>query len=378
MSRLVASLLALGLGAGLHAAQSQRLLTYDTLPLGAPDAPLLLRTYYPDPDLDESVFGHHHKSAKSPKYSPERGTDIEGEYTPIKGIAAAIGVNYGPKLSYVFDTTECRVLYAWQGGFVDMFPYWGDKQLGNRISNAYVPQLVGTLFYKASGKNPVEVNGQSVDELGAPKFVGYDLVAGQAAFEKRDGRTVLPRAGKSPVFITRFGKQTIRTRVQPFGKELGLQLEISAEPAAALSYRTEDPKLLVSQEKRGDGSLVVTITGQALGTFSGYPRRVNITEASVAAGDTLAKTYGCATCHSTDGSPGYGPTWSGLFERENRPLADGTTVKADEAYIRESIVNPNAKIAEKFAPNFMPQYTMLKPLEIDSLVLYIKSLKQPE
>jgi cytochrome c2 len=358
MPRIAVLSVVLGVGLGLHAAES-RLLTYDTLPRGTPEAPLLLRTYYPDPDLDEAVFAHHHKSGKSPKYSPDRGTDVEGEYTPIKGVAAAIGVNYGPALSYVFDTTECRMLYAWQGGFVDMFPYWGDKQLGNRVSNAYVPQLVGTLFYKAAGKNPVEVNGRSVDELGTPKFVGYDLVK------------------KEPVFITRFGNQTIRTRIRPFGKELGVQLDLTAEPAATLNYRTEDSHLLVSQQKEANGTLHVTITGQPLGSFAGYPRRMNITEASVVAGDQLAKNYGCATCHSTDGSNGYGPSWAGLFERE-RPLADGSTVKADEAYLRESILTPNAKIAQSFGPNFMPVYSMLKPLEIDSLVLYIKSLKQPE
>jgi hypothetical protein len=53
-------------------------------------------------------------------------------------------------------------------------------------------------------------------------------------------------------------------------------------------------------------------------------------------------------------------------------------VKADEAYLRESIMTPNAKIAQNFPPNFMPPYANLKPLEVDSLVLYIKSLKQPE
>lgn len=377
MLRPVASFLALCLAGGLSAAQPQRLLTYNTLPLGSAEDPLVLRSYFPDPDLDEAVFAHHHKSAKSPKYSPERGGNIEGEYTPIKGVAAAIGVNYGPLLSYVYDTVECRLLYAWQGGFVDMFPYWGDQQLGSRISNAYVPQLVGVLFYKTAGQNPIQVGGKSVDELGAPKFVGYDLVKDDA-FTKSDSKMVLNKTGgRSPVFITKFGNQTIRTRVSPFGKELGLRLEITAEPAASLSYRTEDSKLLVNQEKGPNGSLVVTITGPALGSFSGYPRRVNITEASVAAGEQLSRTYGCANCHTLDGSPSYGPSWAALFEKE-RPLVDGSIVKADEAYIRESIVNPNAKIAQGFPPNFMPPFTMLKPLEIDSLVMYIKSLKQPE
>jgi hypothetical protein len=48
-------------------------------------------------------------------------------------------------------------------------------------------------------------------------------------------------------------------------------------------------------------------------------------------------------------------------------------VVADEAYVRESILTPNAKTAKGFPPNYMPPY-QLKPLEVDSLVLYIQSL----
>lgn len=64
--------------------------------------------------------------------------------------------------------------------------------------------------------------------------------------------------------------------------------------------------------------------------------------------------YACNACHSLDGTIIVGPTWDGLFGSE-RPLADGTTVTADEAYIHESIVDPNAEIVAGFAPNIMPQ-----------------------
>lgn len=334
------------------------LITYNTLPLGSTEAPFLLRTYFPDPDLDDAVFAHHHRGDRSPKYNPTKGEDIQGQYEPIKGIPAAIGVNHGPELSYVFDTTEGRLMYAWKGGFVDMFPYWGDQNGGNRLAYDYIPRLVGTLFYKTSGQNPVEIDGKSVSELGAPRFVGYDLVKRQ------------------PVFLVRFGGHTVRTRVQPLPQKLGLQLEISVEPAAALSYRNEDPRYVLQQEKTTDGVLHVTLTGVALGSFEGYPRKLNFTTASVAVGEQLYNNYGCAVCHSLDGSASHGPTWAGLFERE-RPLVDGSMVKADEAYLLESIKAPNAKIAKGFAPNLMPTYP-LKELEYEALLLFIKSLRQPE
>ncbi len=67
-----------------------------------------------------------------------------------------------------------------------------------------------------------------------------------------------------------------------------------------------------------------------------------------------AEGFGCVGCHSIDGTPGVGPTWQGLLGRQEQ-MTDGTTVTADEAYIRESILNPNAKIVNGFNPNIMPQ-----------------------
>jgi hypothetical protein len=335
-------------------------LTYENRPMGSLEAPLILRTYLPDPGLDETVFQHHFRADKTSEYNPEKGADIAGEVVPLAGIPAGIAVNLGPPLSYVFDSTEGRLVYAWQGGFVDMYPYWGDKGLGTRRYD-YVPQLVGTLFYKAAGKHPLQIDNQSVSDLGDPHFVGYDLVNGQ------------------PTFIVQYGRYTVRTRVQPGAETLEYGVQFTVEPAAKLSYRTEDERLNVRQQVTGEGALNVKISGATLGAFEGYSRKVTTTVASVEAGAQFYRNYSCAVCHSTDGSVSHGPTYRGLFGRRNRPLADGTTVKVvDEAYLLESIKEPNAKLAQGFQPNFMPPFTHLQPVEYDSLILFIKSLSQPE
>jgi cytochrome c oxidase subunit 2 len=62
----------------------------------------------------------------------------------------------------------------------------------------------------------------------------------------------------------------------------------------------------------------------------------------------------CSGCHSLDGTPLAGPTWQGIYGRQE-PLDDGTTVTADEEYIRNSILDPNAQIVTGFQPNVMPQ-----------------------
>lgn len=90
------------------------------------------------------------------------------------------------------------------------------------------------------------------------------------------------------------------------------------------------------------------------------------------AGAKLYASQGCIACHSVDGTKVIGPSFKGLFGHEVE-LADGTKVVADEAYLRESIANPTAKLVQGFAP-LMP----LLPLEADqitALVEYIKTLQ---
>jgi cytochrome c oxidase subunit 2 len=67
-----------------------------------------------------------------------------------------------------------------------------------------------------------------------------------------------------------------------------------------------------------------------------------------------AEGFACAGCHSLDGTAGAGPTWQGLYGREEQ-LTDGTTVTADDEYIRTSIIDPNHQIVAGFNPNVMPQ-----------------------
>ncbi len=67
-----------------------------------------------------------------------------------------------------------------------------------------------------------------------------------------------------------------------------------------------------------------------------------------------AEGFGCVSCHSLDGSVGAGPTWLGIYGREEL-LTDGSSVTVLEDYINESILMPNEKIVNGFQPNLMPQ-----------------------
>lgn len=93
----------------------------------------------------------------------------------------------------------------------------------------------------------------------------------------------------------------------------------------------------------------------------------------VQAGEQLFNSLGCVTCHAANGQGGRGPALAGLFGSQVR-LQDGTTVTADESYIRESILNPGAKVVAGY-PLIMPTYQgQVTEEQLLQLVTYVKSL----
>jgi len=93
----------------------------------------------------------------------------------------------------------------------------------------------------------------------------------------------------------------------------------------------------------------------------------------VAVGEKLYSGLACNTCHSNDGK-GRGPSYYGVYGSKVK-LADGSTVTADDVYIRESILQPNAKIVAGYAP-VMPSFQgLVSEEQILALTAYIKSLK---
>jgi cytochrome c oxidase subunit 2 len=93
------------------------------------------------------------------------------------------------------------------------------------------------------------------------------------------------------------------------------------------------------------------------------------------AGKQLFASLGCATCHRFD-VQGRGPNLQGAFGKPVL-LEDGRTVIADENYVRESILNPTAKIVSGFKP-VMPTFQgLVSDEQLNALVAYIKSLAQP-
>jgi cytochrome c oxidase subunit 2 len=89
-------------------------------------------------------------------------------------------------------------------------------------------------------------------------------------------------------------------------------------------------------------------------------------------GEKLFTQFACITCHRGD-SQGRGPLLNGLVG-STVTLANGNTVVADAAYIRESILTPTAKIVAGFPP-IMPTFQgQVSEEQLLALTEYIKSL----
>lgn len=90
-------------------------------------------------------------------------------------------------------------------------------------------------------------------------------------------------------------------------------------------------------------------------------------------GQALVAANGCAACHSINGAAGIGPTWLGLFGRQE-VMTDGSVVTVDEEYIHESIVAPQAQIVAGFENQLMPAYNFTDE-QIADIIAYIKTLQ---
>lgn len=113
---------------------------------------------------------------------------------------------------------------------------------------------------------------------------------------------------------------------------------------------------------------------QSQSEYDSYLDECTKVDITAEGGQKVYEKKGCATCHTVDGSPKVGPSFKGLWGSE-RSFASGSPVTADENYIKESILEPQAKIVTGFPPS-MPTYKgQISDDEITALIEYLKTLK---
>jgi cytochrome c oxidase subunit II len=95
---------------------------------------------------------------------------------------------------------------------------------------------------------------------------------------------------------------------------------------------------------------------------------------AIADGRAVYEHLGCNACHTIDGTARVGPSWKGIWGTEVG-LADGRTSVVDAAYVRRSVLTPQADVVQGFPP-VMPTFAgNITDAQIAGVVAFIQSLK---
>jgi cytochrome c oxidase subunit 2 len=150
--------------------------------------------------------------------------------------------------------------------------------------------------------------------------------------------------------------------------------ELRITPTIVGNYKVRCAELCGTSHAYMEGPVIVSTQGD----FDAWmAEQVKLAEQAAATpegrGQALVTANGCAACHSLTGAAGIGPTWLGLFGRQEA-LTDGSVVTVDDEYIHESIKAPQAKIVAGFENQLMPAYGFTDE-QIDDIVSYIKTIR---
>ena len=187
---------------------------------------------------------------------------------------------------------------------------------------------------------------------------GQDWITPSSAYISQDGKSVFVGVpGMKPVQQMRVGWSLATAE--------GLKTDENA-------YFTPYELAKFDPKAEGFGAITVDLTPKAAVAKAAAP-------ATPEEGERIYKMMGCMACHATDNvaQQGIGPAWKGLFGSK-RDIAKGTPMVADEAYLRESILTPAAKIVKGYekVEAGMPVYAgVLTDSQVESIILFIKTLK---
>lgn len=209
---------------------------------------------------------------------------------------------------------------------------------------------------------------QRTHKYGSPQYKadgkpGQDALTASSAYLAADGRGVfLGVPGMKPVMQLRVGWSLATAD--------GLAFEENA-------YTTPYELAKFDPRAEGFGDITVDLTPRTAATAA------DTGPATLEEGQRLAQLFACVACHATEPNPivvKNGPAWKGLYGSERTVFAGGKPIKVtvDDAYVREAILDPSAKIAAGYEKSeyAMPSFAgVLTPAQVDALVLYVKSLK---
>ena len=202
----------------------------------------------------------------------------------------------------------------------------------------------GSAQYKADGKT------------------GNDWLTASSAYVSQDGKSVFVGVpGMKPVEQLRLGWD--------LASAAGAEMRQNA-------YTTPYELVKFDPVAEGFGDIAVDLTPRVAAA-----KKSEVVSAKE--GQRLATMFGCVACHSVTDTAmtNVGPKWKGLFGSKRDYVTEAGkkgSATVDAAYLRESILEPNAKRHASFLKSefAMPSFAgVLTDAQVDSLVLYIQTLK---
>ncbi|MGE7957138.1 c-type cytochrome [Pseudomonas sp. NPDC089530] len=268
-----------------------------------------------------------------------------------------------------------------------------------------VPGMVSHFWFTPTKLGKVEILCAEYCGVGHFNMRGHLVVEEQEAFDRWLAsqptfvQTLASAAAPSQESLLEKGRQLVEshgcrachsqdgsTSLGPTWKDLyGRSEQLADGSSVQVDEAYLKESILEPNARRVQGyppvMVAYTFTQDELGALVGFIKSLSAagqkeqgpasaTDDRVAQGQQLAQALGCRACHSVDGSQGIGPSWKGLFGK-TETLADGTQVKVDEAYVRESVLKPGAAIVKGYAA-VMPVFTP-SDKELDALVAFIRS-----
>jgi cytochrome c oxidase subunit 2 len=129
-------------------------------------------------------------------------------------------------------------------------------------------------------------------------------------------------------------------------------------------------------------AMVKVLSKEKFNTWYGDTTSIaNTAEGSIpgAQGLAIMKIQGCLACHSSDGSKIVGPTYLNLFGSQQVVIRNGAevTVTADEAYIKQMILDPGSQVVKGYPKGLMQSYKgKISDEDISKIIEYLKSLNE--
>lgn len=281
----------------------------------------------------------------------------------LKGAKSSrmIAVGEPDGFNYAFDAMNCAPVSVWFGAFLD-FAGETNGRGGNGCKALGIQQPLGIESAPLRTGDPAELPSSL-------HFHGY----------RRD-----PKTG-APTFL--FEMNGVSVEQQITSKASGtveMNFRFPAKNAEKKLYRidpTPHLRIALGDGLRWSGPGVIEIPAeQATARFTIHLKTTGkafVREVEQMSGADIFRNY-CSACHSTDGTKLIGPSFKGLWGREEDVTRNGISQKltVDTDYVRESILKPQAAIVKGYEAVPMADFSaVLTKEQIESLITFLRGLE---